>query len=155
MKKATWFVLGLCAAGAVFAGSHLQANEDIDSFEKANQQKTLHAIGIDVKTKELENLNTITDENGDKWVYTEFTERVPLIQKFEEKYPEDVKSSFIEMQDKIMQKYSQVGDFVPVILLDEELKEGSFTFSRDNGEVLSFAIKYDERAGRWSYQKVK
>lgn len=155
MKKATIFVFGLLLAGAAFVGTSLDAHEDIDQWEKANHQRTLRAIGIEVSAKELETLNIITDQNGKKWMYSEFTERVPLIEKLEEKYPEDVKSSFLEMEDKIMQKYSKVGDFVPIVLMDEDLKEGSFTFSRDNGEVLSFALTYQENTGRWSYKKVK
>lgn len=155
MKKTTLFVLGLFLTGAVLVSNNLHASEDIDNFEKVNHQKTLHSLGIEVKTKELENLNTISDKSGNKWVYNDFTEREPLVGKLKEKYSEEAKTSFLEVQDKIMQQYAEVGDTVPVILLDEDLKDGSFSFSRENGEVLTFKLKYDKKNGTWSYKKEK
>ncbi|WP_241970686.1 hypothetical protein [Brevibacillus sp. Leaf182] len=52
-----------------------------------------------------------------------------------------------------MQQYAKPGDSIPTILLDEALKEGYFAFNRQDGETLSFKIKYDN--GSWEYKLEK
>ncbi|WP_429841827.1 hypothetical protein [Brevibacillus sp. FIR094] len=153
MKKRSVFIFGLVFAGAVFAGSNLYASEDIEQYEISNHQKTLHALGIEAKPKDIERMNTLTDENGKEWIYTDFIDRGTLIEKMDNKYTEDIGGAFIQVHDKIMQKYAEVGDTIPVILLDEELKEGSFSFNREDGEVLVFKLKYNQNNGTWDYQK--
>ncbi|QDS37196.1 hypothetical protein [Brevibacillus brevis] len=153
MKKRSVFIFGLVLAGAVFVGSNLYASEDVERYEKSNHQKTLHALGIEAEPKDVERMNTLTDGNGKKWIYTDFIDRGTIIEKMDSKYTEDVGGAFIQVHDKIMQKYAKVGDTIPVILLDEELKEGYFAFNRQEGETLSFKIKYDN--GAWEYELQK
>ncbi|MFS0917673.1 hypothetical protein [Brevibacillus sp. 179-C 1.1 NHS] len=98
-------------------------------------------------------MKTVTDKTGKKWLFNEFTNSTPLIEKMDKEFVEDVGGSFIEIQDEIMQKYAKVGDTIPAILLDETLKEGSFSFIREDGEMLIFKLKYDN--GSWKYEKQK
>ena len=155
MKKRSVFICGLVLAGAVFAGSNLYASEDIVQLKKSNHQKTLHSLGIEVKTKDLERMTTLTDSNGKKWIYNDFIHSGTFEEEMRDKYIEDVAGAFIEVQDEIMQEHAKVGDTIPVILLDEDLKEGSFSFNRENGEVLVFKLKYNENNGTWDYEKEK
>ncbi|USG67081.1 hypothetical protein NDK47_07260 [Brevibacillus ruminantium] len=153
-KRIIFYGLALLVAGTtLFIGNQINATEDPDMKEKVRHQSTLHTLGIDVETKSLKNLNTLTDMNGNHWIYTDFTERTPLDEKIGEIYSEEIQSSFIEVQDKIMQKYAQIGDQIPIILLDEELKEGTFSFTRKSGETLSFEIRLDPAKGKWTYQE--
>ncbi|NRR19427.1 hypothetical protein [Brevibacillus sp. MS2.2] len=153
MKKRNVILSGLFLVGVVFVGSSLYASEDIESYIKGNHMKAIHAMGIEVKDQKLENMATITDENGKKWVFNEFTKSTNLIETMREKYEEDVAGPFISIQDEIMQKYAKPGDSIPTILLDEALKEGYFAFNRQDGETLSFKIKYDN--GSWEYNLEK
>ncbi|MGK5509769.1 hypothetical protein [Brevibacillus formosus] len=153
MKKRNVILSGLFLVGVVFVGSSLYASEDIESYIKGNHMKAIHAMGIEVKDQKLENMATITDENGKKWVFNEFTKSTNLIETMREKYEEDVAGPFISVQDEIMQKYAKPGDSIPTILLDETLKEGYFAFIRQDGEALSFKIKYDN--GSWEYELEK
>ncbi|MEJ8546351.1 hypothetical protein [Brevibacillus borstelensis] len=156
MKKNKFALLGLAlllAGTTLFVSNQISATEDGDMIEKGNHQSTLKTLGIHAKTKDLESLNMVTDQGGKTWIYVDFTERTPLIEKMENKYPEEITGSFIEIQDKIMQKYAKVGDQIPIILLDEELQEGSFSFTRKTGETLSFEIRLDQEKGKWTYKE--
>ncbi|WJQ81317.1 hypothetical protein [Brevibacillus brevis] len=153
MKKRNVILSGLFLVGVVFVGSSLYASEDIESYIKGNHMKAIHAMGIEVKDQKLENMATITDANGKKWVFNEFTKSTNLIETMREKYEEDVAGPFISVQDEIMQEYAKPGDSIPTILLDETLKEGYFAFIREDGEALSFKIKYDN--GSWEYELEK
>lgn len=157
MKKTRLLLLGALFAGtALFVGNNIYASKDPDKVlevNKVNHQKTLHALGIDVNKNDLKNLGILTDKEGEKWIYNAFTQRRLIVDKIEKKYSEEVKTSFIEMQDELMQKYAKKGDTVPVILLDEDLKEGSFSFTRENGDIVSFKLKYDEKEEKWNYKK--
>ncbi|ATF11234.1 hypothetical protein P4V43_29300 [Brevibacillus fortis] len=155
MKKRSIAISGLVLAGAIFAGSSLYASEDVEQYEKGNQMKTLNSLGIEAKSDDLVAMKTLTDENGKEWIYNEFTKRAPLMDKIENERSVDVKDAFIEVQDEIMQKHAKVGDTIPVILLDEELKEGSFSFNREDGEALIFKLKYNEKNGKWDYEQEK
>lgn len=153
MKKRNMILSGLVLAGAVFAGSSLYASEDTESYIKGNHMKAIHAMGIEAKAQNLKSMATITDENGKKWIFNEFTKRTTLIETMRDKYEEDVAGPFISMQDEIMQAHAKPGDSIPTILLNEALKEGYFAFSREDGETLSFKIKYDN--GSWDYELEK
>lgn len=153
MKKRNIVISSVVLAGAIFAGGSLYASEDIAHLKKSDHQKTLHELGIEAKTKDLEKMTTLTDEDGNKWIYNDFVNSGKFEEEMKERYTEDVSGAFIEVQDKIMQKYAKVGDSIPVILLDEELKAGSFSFNRENGEVLIFKLKYNEKNGIWDYEK--
>jgi hypothetical protein len=155
MKKRNIVISGVVLAGAIFAGGSLYASEDIAQYKKSNHQKTLHELGIEAKTKDLERMTTLTDEDGNKWIYNDFINSGKFEEEMKERYTEDVSGAFIEVQDKIMQKYAKEGDSIPVILLDEELKAGSFSFNRENGEVLIFKLKYNEKNGTWDYEQEK
>ncbi|TKI58392.1 hypothetical protein E8L90_25010 [Brevibacillus antibioticus] len=150
MKKRSVFILGLVLAGAVFAYSNLCTSEDIEQYEKGNHLITLRSLGIEVNSDELAPMQTLTDGNGKEWIYNNFTKRAPLMEKIIDERSVDVKDAFIEVQDEIMQKYTKKGDTLPVILLDENLNEGYFAFNRQDGETLSFKIKYDN--GSWEYE---
>ncbi|QQE75478.1 hypothetical protein KDJ56_05780 [Brevibacillus composti] len=153
-KRITFLGLALLMAGTtLFISNQINATEDPDMLEKARHQSTLQTLGIDVEAKSLENLNILIDRNNKKWIYADFTERPSLDEKIGKMYSEEVQSSFIEVQDKIMQKYAQVGDQIPIILLDEELKEGTFSFTRKSGETLSFKIQLDPVKGKWTYKE--
>ncbi|MFS0917672.1 hypothetical protein [Brevibacillus sp. 179-C 1.1 NHS] len=54
MKKRRAFIFVLVLAGAVFAGSNLYANEDIEQYIKGNHLKVLHSLGIEAEAKDLE-----------------------------------------------------------------------------------------------------
>lgn len=153
MKKKSVYIFGLVLAGAVFVGSNLYASEDIEQYEKGNHLITLHSLGIEVNSDELAPMQTLTDENGKEWIYNEFTKRAPLMNKIKNERSVDVKDAFIDVQDEIMQEYTKKGDTIPVILLDEDLIEGYFAFNRQEGETLSFKIKYDN--GSWEYELEK
>ncbi|MFF0831171.1 hypothetical protein ACFYU8_30505 [Brevibacillus sp. NPDC003359] len=153
MKKRNVILSGLFLVGVVFVGSSLDASEDIESYIKSNHMKAIHAMGIKTKAQNLESMNTITDENGKKWVFNEFTKSTKLIETMRERYEEDVAGPFISVQDEIMQEYAKPGDSIPTIVLDEALKAGYFAFSRQDGETLSFKIKYDN--GSWEYELEK
>jgi hypothetical protein len=153
MKKRNVILSGLFLVGVVFVGSSLYASEDIESYIKGNHMKAIHAMGIEVEAQKLENMATITDENGKKCVFNEFTNRTTLIETMREKYEEDVAGPFISIHDEIMQQYAKPGDSIPTILLDETLKEGYFAFIRQDGEALSFKIKYNN--GSWEYELKK
>ncbi|MFI8714823.1 hypothetical protein [Brevibacillus brevis] len=153
MKKRNAFILGLVLAGAIFAGSNLYTSEDIEQYEKGNHLVALHSLGIKVNSDELAPMQALTDENGKEWIYNKFSKRAPLIEKIIDERSVDVKDAFIEVQDEIMQKYTKKGDTLPVILLDENLNEGYFAFIREDGEALSFKIKYDN--GSWGYELEK
>lgn len=155
MKKRNIVISGVVLAGAIFAGGSLYASENIAQYKKSNHQKTLHELGIEAKTKDLERMTTLTDEDGNKWIYNDFINSGKFEEKMKERYTEDVSGAFIEVQDKIMQKYAKEGDSIPVILLDEELKEGSFSFNREDGEVLIFKLKYNDDKGKWDYEQEK
>ncbi|WP_188066803.1 hypothetical protein [Brevibacillus brevis] len=155
MKKRNVVLSGLALAGAIFAGSNLYASEDVEQFEQGNQMRTLSSLGIEAKSDDLEPMKTLTDENGKEWIYTDFTKRTPLMDKIENERSVGAKSAFIEVQDAIMQKYAEIGDSIPVILLDEELKEGSFSFNREDGEALIFKLKYNEKKAAWDYEQEK
>ncbi|MDR9507422.1 hypothetical protein [Brevibacillus agri] len=143
MKKRNAILTGLVFTVAVFAGSSLYASEGTESYSKGNHLKALEAVGIEAKAKDLGVMKTITDDNGKKWVFNEFTKSRKLIEKMREQYEEDVAGPFISVQDEIMQAYAKPGDSIPTIILDEALKEGYFVFSRQDGETSSFKIKYD------------
>ncbi|MGG4455368.1 hypothetical protein [Brevibacillus porteri] len=64
MKKRSVFIFGLVLAGTVFAGSNLYASEDIEQYEISNHEKTLHALGIEAKPKDIKRMNTLIDKNG-------------------------------------------------------------------------------------------
>ncbi|BAH43922.1 hypothetical protein BBR47_53490 [Brevibacillus brevis NBRC 100599] len=155
MKKRNLVISGVVLAGAIFAGSSLYASEDVEQFEQGNQMKTLSALGIEAKSDDLVAMKTLTDEKGQEWIYNEFTRRAPLMDKIEEERSVKVKDAFIEVQDEIMQQHTKKGDSIPVILLDEELKEGSFSFNREDGEVLIFKLKYNDDKGKWDYEQEK
>lgn len=155
MKKRNVILSGLALAGAIFAGSNLYASEDVEQFEQGNQMRTLSSLGIEAKSDDLEPMKTLTDKNGKEWIYTDFTKRTPLMDKIENERSVGAKSAFIEVQDAIMQKYAEIGDSIPVILLDEELKEGSFSFNREDGEALIFKLKYNEKKAAWDYEQEK
>ncbi|USG67082.1 hypothetical protein NDK47_07265 [Brevibacillus ruminantium] len=153
-KKVTLLGLALLLAGTtLFIGNQIRATEDPDMMEKVMHQSTLQTLGINAEAKSLETLEILTDERDKKWVYANFTEITPFMEKFEKQYSEEIQSSFIEVQDKIMQKYAQIGDQIPIILLDEELKEGTFSFTRKSGETLTFEIRLDPAKGKWTYQE--
>ncbi|BAH46579.1 hypothetical protein BBR47_56020 [Brevibacillus brevis NBRC 100599] len=149
MKKRNAFILGLVLAGAVFTGSNLYTSEDIEQYEKGNHLVALHSLGIKVNSDELAPMQAVIDENGKEWIYNKFSKRAPLMDKIIDERSVDVKDAFIEVQDEIMQEYTKKGDTLPVILLDENLNEGYFAFNRQDGETLSFKIKYDN--GAWEY----
>lgn len=153
MKKRNVILSGLVLGGAVLAGGSLYASEDTKSYVKGNHLKALEAVGIEAKAKDLGVMKTITDDNGKKWVFNEFTKSTKLIEAMEEKYEEDVAGAFISVQDEIMQAHAKPGDSIPTIVLDEALKEGYFAFSRKDGETLSFKIEYDN--GSWEYELEK
>ncbi|MFF2532429.1 hypothetical protein ACFVS2_26540 [Brevibacillus sp. NPDC058079] len=153
MKKRNLIISGVVLAGAIFAGSSLYASEDVEQLEQGNQMKTLSALGIEAKSDEVAPMQTLTDEKGKEWIYTDFTKRSPMMNKIETERSVGAKDAFIEVQDEIMQKHAKVGDTIPVILLDEELKEGSFSFNREDGEALIFKLKYNEKNGKWDYEK--
>ncbi|CAI9006530.1 DUF5590 domain-containing protein [Brevibacillus sp. IT-7CA2] len=150
MKKRNVILSGLFLVGAVFVGSNLYASEDIEQYKKGNHLVTLHSLGIEVNSDELAPMQALTDENGKEWIYNRFSKRAPLMDKIIDERSVDEKDAFIEIQDEIMQKYTKKGDTLPVILLDENLNEGYFAFNRQDGETLSFKIKYDN--GSWEYE---
>lgn len=86
MKKRNVIFSGLFLVGVAFVGSSLYASEDTESYIKGNHMKAIHAMGIEVKPQNLRSMATITDDNGKKWVFNEFTKSTKLIEKMREKY---------------------------------------------------------------------
>lgn len=158
MKKIGVLALSVVAAGAfLFTANNIYANKDITKVaqsNKTNHQKTMEALGIEVDASALKNLNKFKDKNGKSWTYNTFTQSNLIEEKMREQLSEKAASSFIEVQDDIMAKYSEPGDVVPVILLSDDMSEGSFTFLKDKGKgkVISFKLKYDKKAETWSYK---
>lgn len=147
----------LIVTGSFLFTDHLSAY-DPDLVEKTNTQRTLHILGFDVDTDSIassqavKNKKFFTDENGDKWIYLEYTDKANFIEDMFNYYDEEFVESLIEVQAQIMRKHSQVGDYIPIILLDEDFQKGSFSFTRDNGETLSFPLLYDSKKG-WVYEE--
>lgn len=147
----------LIVTGSFLFTDHLSAY-DPDLVEKTNTQRTLHILGFDVDTDSIassqavKNKKFFTDENGDKWIYLEYTDKANFIEDMFNYYDEEFVQSLMEVQAQIMRKHSQVGDYIPIILLDEDLQKGSFSFTRDNGETLSFPIHYESIKG-WVYEE--
>ncbi|MGC5326079.1 hypothetical protein [Brevibacillus sp. SYSU BS000544] len=158
MKKIGAIALGLVICGALFANSDIYANKDLTKvldINKTNHSKSLEVLGIKADTSKLKNLDTVTDNNGKKWIYNTFTQSNLIEEKMEQKYSKETVSSFIEVQDQIMQALAKKGDTVPVILLNEELTEGTFTFIRDKGKgkVVAVKLKYNEKDSTWNYKE--
>ena len=158
MKKIGAIALGVVICGAIFASNDIYANKDLArvlDINKTNHSKSLEVLGIKADTSKLKNLDIVTDNKGKKWVYNTFTQSNLIEEKMEQKYSKETVSSFIEVQDQIMQALAQKGDTVPVILLNEDLSEGTFTFTRDKGKgkVVSVKLKYNDKDGTWNYKE--
>ncbi|CAM3333215.1 MULTISPECIES: hypothetical protein [Brevibacillus] len=160
MKKNRMAALGLallCAGSTFFITNQLSANEPY-MIEKLNNQSTLEVLGIEVDTDAIKSThsvkdkNVITDVKGKKWVYIEYTDITPFIDDLENYYEVDFVGTFIDVQSAIMRKHAQIGDQIPIILLDEDLHEGTFSFTRESGETLSFPIQFDSKKG-WTYKE--
>ncbi|MED4779427.1 hypothetical protein [Brevibacillus choshinensis] len=158
MKKIGLLALSVVAAGAfLFTATNIYANKDltkVTSSNKTNHQKTLEALGIEVDASALKNLKSLKDKSGKNWTYNTFTQSHLIEEKMKEVLSEKAATSFIEVQDDIMANYSEPGDVVPVILLSEDMTEGSFTFLKDKGKgkVVTFKLKYDKKSETWSYK---
>lgn len=160
MKKnniAAFSLALLVACGTLFAANQLSANEpNLDI--KLYAQNTLQVLGIDADTDSITSSHsvkdsvTFTDKDGKEWVYIDFTDRTKFIEDMENYYDEEFVGTFIDVQADIMRKHSQAGNTIPVILLDKDLQEGTFSFTRSSGETLSFPIYYDSRKG-WTYEE--
>jgi len=153
----TYSLALLVACGTMFAANQLHANEP-HLIEKQYAQNTLEALGIDTDTDSIKSSHsvkdriTFTDDNGKEWIYIDYSDRTEFIEDMENYFDGGFVESFIGVQSKIMRKYSQVGDRIPVILLDEDLQAGTFSFTRDSGETLSFPIQ-EERTKGWIYKE--
>lgn len=158
MKRIGAIALGLVICGVLFTNNDIYANKDLTrvlDINKTNHSKSLEMLGIKVDTSNLKNLDTVTDNEGKKWIYNTFTQSNLIEEKMEQKYSKETAYSFIEVQDRIMQALAKKGDTVPVILLNEDLTEGTFTFIRDKGkgEVVSVKLKYNDKDSTWNYKE--
>jgi len=159
--KKKWFVVSslalLVGCASFFITIQLREN-DSDMIVEVSIQRTLQVLGIETDIESIKSSQSVkdrtyfTDGDGKKWVYIEYTDRTAFIEDMENYYNGGFIESFIGVQASIMRKHSQIGDYIPIILLDEDLQQGSFTFSRDSGETLSFPIHYEYIKG-WVYEE--
>jgi len=160
MKKkwiVTFSLALLVACASFFITIQLREN-DSAMIEEVSIQKTLQVLGIETDIESIKSSHSVkdrtnfTDKNGKKWVYIEYTDRTAFIEDMENYYDGGFIESFIGVQASIMRKHSQVGDYIPIILLEENLQRGSFSFTRNNGETLSFPIHCEYIKG-WVYDE--
>ncbi len=158
MKKIKVFAIGIAVVSMLTIIGTSYASKDQNKLLKVNAQnhtKTLKALGISTEPSHLKNLAEVSDKNGKEFIYASFTDSDLLEQKIRDEISKDAASEFIQVQDKIMQKYAKKGDTVPILLLDETLQEGFFSFTRENGtgEQITIHLSFDPQKTKWSFEK--
>ncbi|MFI8715453.1 hypothetical protein [Brevibacillus brevis] len=132
---------------------HLNALEEI-GFEK-EVAVSKNRIQSNQEEKSLENLDVIVDQNNDKWLYCSYIQSKLVEDEIEAKYSKSASTSFIDIQEEVMEKHRKSGDTVPMLLLKEDLNAGKIVFTRDkgNGEVVTIDVAMNENSENWSIQE--
>lgn len=154
-------LLGLCV---VFSGatmiSSAKGKEQKEKYSieiknenvKKHHVKNLNSVNINADQDSLKNLQVFRDEEGKDWTYCSFLESGLLVDKVREKYSKKAALSFNDVQERIMDDMSQKGDTLPVLLVNEELTQARFIFTRDagKGKTIVKELNYDAVEETWT-----
>ncbi|MFM1653579.1 hypothetical protein ACI7RC_15915 [Brevibacillus sp. B_LB10_24] len=102
-----------------------------------------------MEEKDIIDGKVFMDKSGASWTYVSYSKSNLIEEKMMEKYGSSV--SFIETHDGIMTKYAERGDTLPIILMNEDLTEGVFSFMR-GGKVVSIKMNNIGKYGIWTYK---
>jgi|GEM_PF-2741010 len=155
-------ILGLCLAlsGVTIVAavkdkaSHQQkySMEIKNKKVKAHHIQNLQSEKIKTNLDSLRNLDVVTDDKGNSWIYCSFLESGLLIDQVREKYSKEAALSFNDVQERLMDDLSKKGDTMPGILINEDLDEAKFIFTREGGkgETIKKELTFDEESQTWS-----
>lgn len=164
LKKLIPVCVGLAVMAVV--GQSVLADKEVQQLTDSSQKyqsMTLEKLGVQLNNNtfkggsasELPVLDTVKDAQGNEWTYVSYLHSNLIEEQLEEKYSKKVATSFIDVQEKILDPIIQVGDTIPVLLFNEDLTLGKMAYLQEEGEgkLILAEFKLDEDNQEWIVTK--
>ncbi|TKI59218.1 hypothetical protein E8L90_29555 [Brevibacillus antibioticus] len=157
MKKMIPLCIGLVFV--VMIGPNVMADKGIPQLTDSSQKyqsETLDKLGI--RSTNMKNdsssfsaLDTVVDDEGKEWIYVSYLHSNLIEEQIKEKYSRKVSTSFIEVQEQILDPIIQEGDTLPVLLVNEDLTFGKMAYLQEegNGDLILATFELDEDNQQW------
>ncbi|RAT97401.1 hypothetical protein [Brevibacillus sp. Leaf182] len=164
MKKMIPLCIGLVFV--VMIGPNVLADKGIPQLTDSSQKyqsETLDKLGIRSAnssfmkndTSSFSAFDTVVDDEGKEWIYVSYLHSNLIEEQLKEKYSREVSTSFIDVQEQILDPIIQEGDTIPVLLVNEDLTFGKMAYLQEegNGDLILAEFELDEDSKQWVITK--
>ncbi|MGF9905912.1 hypothetical protein [Brevibacillus porteri] len=98
-------------------------------------------------TSSFSALDTIVDDEGKEWIYVSYLHSNLIEEQLKEKYSREVSTSFIDVQEQILDPIIQEGETIPVLLVNEDLTFGKMAYLQEEGNGDLILAEFEIRRG--------